>query len=80
MQELAANAMKIYEAAVRPGAAPRNIQTQLMAARDIVEMLTEGKLQAPVVAKQRPLASVTDLAAISEQVRLAKQAERRGGR
>lgn len=78
MQELAEKAMAIYELTVSPGRAPRNIQTHLLGARDIVQFLTEGKVSQPMVSKPRPLASVTDLAAISEQVRLAKQTERRG--
>lgn len=80
MQQLASKALNVYEAALSPGEKPRNLGAQLGAARDVVQMLTEGKVSQPVVEKPKPLASVTDLAKISEEIRLAKQAERRGGR
>lgn len=81
MQQLASKALNVYEAALSPGEKPpRNLGAQLGAARDIVQMLTEGKISQPVPEKPAKLASVTSLAALSEEIRLAKQAERRNGR
>ena len=79
MQAMAQKAMDAYEAALHQ-AQGRNAGVSLGAARDVVQFLTEGKVTPTMVVKPRPLASVTDLAKISEEIRLAKQAERRGGR
>lgn len=53
---------------------------QLSAARDVLELLTEGKLQAPVQVRPQQKPTTVELAKLSEHVRLVKQAERRGGR
>jgi hypothetical protein len=78
MQAMAPLAMDAYEAAMKPGSKQRNVGAALSAARDVMQMLTEGKVSQPAPEKPTVLASVTDLAALSESVRIQKQNERRG--
>lgn len=80
MLKMAESALDVYASALTVGKKHRNLASQLGAARDVLQMLTEGKLSSAPAPKSKPLATVTDLAKMSEEIRLAKQAERRNGR
>ena len=78
--QLVSLAMAVYKSVMTPGLKNRNAAAALAAARDIIEMVSEGKLPQTESSKPKAVASVTSLAALSEEIRLAKQAERRNGR
>lgn len=78
--KLVTMAMAVYKSVMTPNLKNRNAAAALAAARDIIEMVSEGKLPQPSSSKPKAIATVTDLAKISEEIRLAKQAERRNGR
>lgn len=78
--QLVKMAMAVYKSLLTPNLKNRNAAAALAAARDIIEMVSEGKLPQTESTKPKAVASVTNLAALSEEIRLAKQAERRGGR
>lgn len=72
---MADKALNTYETVM--SAPCRYSPAQLSAARDVLELLTEGKLQAPVQVRPTQPASSVELAKLSEQIRLVKQDERR---
>ena len=76
LQKMADKALNTYESVMDdPG---RYSGAQLSAARDVLELLTEGKLQAPVQVRPTQPAKPAELAELSERIRLVKQQERRG--
>jgi hypothetical protein len=75
LQKMADRALDTYEEVM--SAPSRYSGSQLSAARDVLELLTEGKLQAPVQVRPTQPASTVELAKLSEQIRLVKQDERR---
>jgi hypothetical protein len=73
---MADKALNTYDSVMT--APHRYSPAQLSAARDVLELLTEGKLQAPVQVRPQQAAKPAELKQLSEHVRLLKQAERRG--
>lgn len=78
---LAVPAMDVYATLLsKDGKPPRNATVQLAAARDILQLIIGGELGERRTAPTHAHApnSPTQLAEISEKIRLIKQAERRG--